>query len=72
MVSPENIYLLGAGFTKAAYPKAPLNNDLLEAIITNGGKKLLEYQERYKSDDIERLLTQIDLGGLADEQITAL
>lgn len=69
MVSSENIYLLGAGFTKAAYPKAPLNNDLLGAIITNGGKKLLEYQERYKSDDIERLLTQIDLDSLADEQI---
>lgn len=69
MVSSENIYLLGAGFTKAAYPKAPLNNDLLGAIITNGGEKLLEYQERYKSDDIERLLTQIDLDSLADEQI---
>ena len=69
MLSSENIYLLGAGFTKAACPKAPLNNDLLGAIITNGGEKLLEYQERYKSDDIERLLTQIDLDSLADEQI---
>lgn len=69
MVSSENIYLLGAGFTKAACPKAPLNNDLLGAIITNGGEKLLEYQERYKSDDIEKLLTQIDLDSLADEQI---
>lgn len=69
MLSSENIYLLGAGFTKAACPKAPLNNDLLGAIITNGGEKLLEYQERYKSDDIEKLLTQIDLDSLADEQI---
>ncbi len=69
MVSSENIYLLGAGFTKAVCPKAPLNNDLLGAIITNGGEKLLEYQERYKSDDIERLLTQIDLDSLADEQV---
>lgn len=69
MVSSENIYLLGAGFTKAAYPSAPLNNDLLGAIITNGGEKLSEYQDRYKSNDIEKLLTQIDLDGLADEQI---
>ncbi len=69
MVSSDNIYLLGAGFTKAVYPKAPLNNDLLEAIITNGGKKLLEYRERYESDNIERLLTQIDLNTFADEQI---
>ena len=69
MLSSENIYLLGAGFTKAACPKAPLNKDLLGAIITNGGEKLLEYRERYKSDDIERLLTQIDLDSLADEQI---
>jgi len=69
MVPSENIYLLGAGFTKAACPKAPLNNDLLGAIITKGGKKLSEYQQRYKSDDIERLLTQIDLDSLADEKI---
>lgn len=69
MVSSENIYLLGAGFTKAVCPKAPLNNNLLRAIISNGGEKLSEYQERYKSDDIERLLTQIDLDSLADEQI---
>ncbi len=69
MVSSENIYLLGAGFTKVACPKAPLNNDLLGAIITNGGEKLLEYQGKYESDDIERLLTQIDLDSLADEQI---
>jgi hypothetical protein len=70
MVSSENIYLLGAGFTKAACPKAPLNNDLLGAITSNGGKKLSEYRKKYKFDDIERLLTQIDLDSLADEQIT--
>ena len=69
MISSENIYLLGAGFTKAVCPKAPLNNNLLRAIVSNGGEKLSEYQERYKSDDIERLLTQIDLDSFADEQI---
>ena len=69
MISSENIYLLGAGFTEAVCPKAPLNNNLLRAIISNGGEKLSEYQERYKSDDIERLLTQIDLDSFADQQI---
>ena len=69
MTPSENIFLLGAGFTIAACPKAPSNTDLLGAIIINGGKKLLEYQGKYKSHDIERLLTQIDLDSLADEQI---
>ncbi|MHC4075003.1 MAG: SIR2 family protein [Planctomycetota bacterium] len=69
MVSSENIYLLGAGFTRAVYPKAPVNEDLLGAIIDNGGKKISEYQKKHNTDDIERLLTQIDLDSLRDERI---
>lgn len=69
MVVSENIYLLGAGFTKAVYPKAPLNSNLLGEIITNGGRKLLEYQKKYNSDDVEKLLTQVDLDSFADEKI---
>jgi len=69
MISSENIYLLGAGFTKAVYPKIPLNKDLLGAIVGNGGTKLLVYQKKYKTEDIERLLTQIDLDSFNDVQI---
>jgi len=69
MISSENIYLLGAGFTKAVYPKIPLNNDLLGAIIDYGGTKISAYQKKYKTEDIERLLTQIDLDSFNDEQI---
>ena len=69
MISSENIYLLGAGFTKAAYPKTPLNNELLDAIIDTGGTKISAYQKKYKAKDIERLLTQIDLDGFHDEKI---
>ena len=65
----ENIYLLGAGFTKAVHSKVPLNNDLLESIITTGAEKLSIYQKKYKTDDIERLLTQVDLDSFADKQI---
>lgn len=69
MIFSENIYLLGAGFTKAVNSKAPLNCDLLETIVSKGAEKLSFYREKYKTDDIERLLTQFDLDSFADEQI---
>ncbi len=67
MISSENIYLLGAGFTKAIYSKIPLNRDLLGAIIGGGAEKLSAYHKKYMTEDIERLLTQIDLDGFADD-----
>ena len=66
---PETIYLLGAGFTKAFFPAAPLNKDLLEAIIENGGNKIAEYHDKYQTDDIEQLLTQLDLNAISNEQL---
>jgi len=68
MISSENIYLLGAGFTKAIYSKIPLNRDLLGAIIDEGAEKLSLYHKKYMTEDIERLLTQIDLDGFADDK----
>lgn len=68
MISSENIYLLGAGFTKAIYSKAPLNKDLLGAIIDDGAEKLSAYHKKYLTEDIERLLTQIDLDSFTDER----
>ena len=60
--NPRSIYLLGAGFTKAFFPDVPLNKELLQALINNKpGGKIAEYYEKYKTDDIEQLLTQLDL-----------
>lgn len=67
--NPETIYLLGAGFTKAFFPTAPLNKDLLEAIIGNGGNKIAEYRDKYQTDDIEQLLTQFDLNAISNVQL---
>ena len=57
----DSLFILGSGFTKAAFPQAPLNDDLLRAVVDHSGTTLAQYHERYKTDDIERLLTQIDL-----------
>ena len=65
----KTIYLLGAGFTKAFFPAAPLNKDLLEEIIGNGGNKIAEYRDKYQTTDIEQLLTQLDLDAISNEQL---
>jgi len=58
----NNLFLIGAGFTRAVFPEAPLNADLLRSIIDNNPKTLLEkYKLRYQTDDIEILLTRMDL-----------
>jgi len=68
-INSNSIFLIGAGFTKAAYPSAPLNEDLLKAIIGNDGKTLAKYNKIYHADDIERLLTLIDLDAFNSEEI---
>ncbi len=59
----NSLFILGAGFTKAAIPEAPLNCKLLDAINkANPEAVLAEYSEKYGIyDDIEVLLTHIDL-----------
>ncbi len=60
--SINNLFLLGAGFTKAVFPKAPLNADLLRFVAKYNPETLLRmYQIRYHTDDIEILLTRLDL-----------
>lgn len=63
-INSNSIFLLGAGFTKAVYPSAPLNIELLNAIIDNGGNTISKYKERYNTDDIEKLLTRFDLDAI--------
>lgn len=57
------MFLIGAGFTKAVFPDAPLNKDLL-AILCKGTTSctaLKGYRKEFKTDDIEVLLTRLDL-----------
>lgn len=53
---------MGAGFTKAVFPNAPLNKDLLPVLCEGTPRiTLTKYHRIYKTDDIEILLTQLDL-----------
>jgi len=56
-----NSYLIGCGFTKAIFPEAPLNNELLDALSTDKSgcapKVLLG---KYKTNNIEIALTKLD------------
>ncbi len=66
MKNPElatnNLFLLGAGFTKALFPAAPLNKSLLPVLCKGTpGTTLKKYYNEYKTDDIEILLTRLDL-----------
>ena len=57
----NNLYLIGAGFTKAVFHNAPLNIELLERLIENNPADsiLQKYKEKYHSDDIQELLTNL-------------
>lgn len=65
----NTIFLLGAGFTKAAVPQSPLNAELLDAISTERGSTLAKYKNKYEMHDIEKLLTQLDLEATEDNEI---
>jgi len=61
----NNSFLLGAGFTKAVFPDAPLNRDLLPLMCKNAPSITTTlknyYKEHNKTTDIEILLTRLDL-----------
>lgn len=57
----NNMFLIGAGFTKAVFPDAPLNKDLFHAVVSANPKtKLNLYSKKYGTEDIEILLTRLD------------
>jgi hypothetical protein len=58
----NNLFLIGAGFTSAVFPEAPLNKGLL-LVLCKGTSctTLKKYYREYKTDDIEILLTRLDL-----------
>jgi len=58
----NNLFLIGAGFTKAVFTEAPLNEDLFhEIVLANPKTKLNLYSKKYGSEDIDILLTRLDL-----------
>jgi hypothetical protein len=60
--TPNTVFLLGAGFTKSVFPEAPLNKDLLPIICKGSPCTTLKgYHSEYKTNDIEILLTYLDL-----------
>jgi hypothetical protein len=60
--SNYNLFLLGAGFTKSVFPNAPLNKDLLPLLCEGiACATLKRYYKEQKTNDIEILLTHLDL-----------
>jgi hypothetical protein len=58
----NNLFLIGAGFTKAVFPDAPLNKDLLPVLCKGAPCATLKrYYKEHKTNDIEILLTHLDL-----------
>ncbi|MGC2458099.1 MAG: hypothetical protein WA435_08885 [Gallionellaceae bacterium] len=59
----KTIFLLGSGFTKAALPHAPTNAELTSKLIQQFGSqsKILKYKEQFATEDIEVILTQLDM-----------
>jgi hypothetical protein len=56
-----NLFVVGAGFTKAIFPDAPLNRDLTRVLaqaFPNSATGILE--NRYRSKDVEISLTRLD------------
>ncbi len=64
----KTIFLLGAGFTKAAQPSAPTNAELVSTLIEHIGEtsQIQKYRALYKTDDIEVLLTRLDMDAASD------
>jgi len=57
-----NLFIIGAGFTKAVFPDAPLNGDLIErlaSVFPDSKSSIL--RERYNTKDVEIALTRLDV-----------
>ncbi len=62
-ISPSNFFIVGAGFTKAVYPRAPLNDDVLVNVVgpKPDSSPLGRVWGEYGQGNIEALLTKFDL-----------
>ena len=56
-----NLFIVGAGFTKAVFPCAPLNSELMAELKRNFSNSVsCRLQEQYATSDIEIALTKLD------------
>src|SRR5439155_22803072 len=59
----SNLFIIGAGFTKAVFPTAPLNDELLSQVVgpEPDNSPLGQVWAEYRLSNIETLLTRLDL-----------
>jgi hypothetical protein len=59
----KNLFIIGAGFTKAVFPEAPLNDELLGLVVgpEPNDSPLGQVWSEYGLSNIEALLTRLDL-----------
>jgi hypothetical protein len=59
----SNVFIIGAGFTKAVFPTAPLNDDFLSQVVgpEPDSSPLGQVWSKYGLSNIEILLTRLDL-----------
>ncbi len=59
----SNLFIIGAGLTKAVFPTAPLNDDLLIQVVGSepDTSPLGQVWSEYRLSNIETLLTRLDL-----------
>ena len=59
----SNLFIIGAGFTKAVFPTAPLNDDFLSQVVgpEPDNSPLGQVWSEYRLANIETLLTRLDL-----------
>jgi hypothetical protein len=56
------MFIIGAGFTKAVFPNAPINRDLLAALaVASPNSATVALRQRYDTQDIEIALTRLDV-----------
>lgn len=70
-----NVFIVGAGFTKAIFPNAPLNRDLLEELTRKSpASSSPTLKDRYKTKDIEIALTRldVDIASTQDQDLSEL
>ena len=69
----KTIFLLGAGFTKAALPFAPTNAELATKLKEHFGykSKIQGYLKTFETEDIEVILTRLDMAAASNESISS-
>jgi len=63
------MFIVGSGFTKAVYPHAPLNSELLDALeVKYPDSVYSDLRSLYDTNNIEVLLTRLDSEGDTDSE----